>query len=115
MLTDDSIVRGTTAAKIVKSLKDAGAKEVHMRISSPPFTSACHFGTDIDKAENLIANRITVKEIGERIGADSLAYISLDGMKSACSCCKLDFCAGCFTGNYNVNVEDYEKGILEQG
>jgi amidophosphoribosyltransferase len=113
VITDDSVVRGTTSAKIVRALKDAGAKEVHMRISSPPFKHSCYFGTDIDKVENLIANKLTIQEIADKIGVDSLAYISLDGMKAACSDCTLGFCAGCFTGEYNVNINAYDKEILE--
>jgi len=99
VLVDDSIVRGTTSEKIVKTLKGAGAKEVHMRISSPPFRYACHYGTDIDSEENLIANRMNLEEIREKIGADSLGYISIKGLKQACGKCALDFCTACFTGN----------------
>jgi amidophosphoribosyltransferase len=98
VLVDDSIVRGTTSEKIVKSLKSAGAKEVHMRISSPPFRHTCHYGTDIDSEENLIANKMSVEETGRQIGADSLGYISIDGLKNACSQCKLSFCTACFDG-----------------
>ena len=99
VLVDDSIVRGTTSEKIVRSLKNAGAKEVHMRISSPPFRHTCHYGTDIDSEENLIANKMSLEEIGRKIGADSLGYISIDGLKQACGGCTLGFCTACFTGN----------------
>jgi amidophosphoribosyltransferase len=99
VLVDDSIVRGTTSEKIVKSLKNAGAKEVHMRISSPPFCYTCHYGTDIDSEENLIANKMSLDEICKKIGADSLGYISLEGLKQACGGCALNFCTACFTGN----------------
>ncbi len=99
VLVDDSIVRGTTSEKIVRSLKNAGAAEVHMRISSPPFRYACHFGTDIDSAENLIANNMTLSDIAQKIGADSLGYISIDGLKRACRGCALPFCTACFTGH----------------
>ncbi len=99
VLVDDSIVRGTTSEKIVRSLKNAGAKEVHMRISSPPFRHTCHYGTDIDQAENLIANRMNIDDIRRKIGADSLGYISIEGLKSACSTCALSFCTACFTGH----------------
>ena len=68
---------------VIRSLKNAGAKEVHLRISSPPFKHSCHFGTDIDSEENLIANHLSVEEIAEKIGADSLGFISIDGLKSA--------------------------------
>jgi len=99
VLVDDSIVRGTTSEKIVKSLKNAGAKEVHVRISSPPFRHSCHYGTDIDNEENLIANKISLDEICQKIGADSLGYISIEGLKKACDKCALPFCTACFTGN----------------
>ena len=96
VLVDDSIVRGTTSEKIVKSLKNAGAKEVHMRVSSPPFRHTCHYGTDIDNEENLIANKMTADEICHKIGADSLGYISIEGLKNACAQCTLPFCTDCF-------------------
>ena len=99
VLVDDSIVRGTTSEKIVKSLKNAGAKEVHMRISSPPFRHACNYGTDIDSEDNLIANKLNLEEICRKIGADSLGYISIDGLKKACEKCTQPFCTACFTGN----------------
>ena len=99
VLIDDSIVRGTTSEKIVKSLKNAGAKEVHMRISSPPFKYTCHFGTDIDSEDNLIANKMELNKIKDKIGADSLGYISVHGLKTACQKCGLTFCTRCFTGN----------------
>lgn len=104
ILVDDSIVRGTTSAKIIKSLKQAGAKEVHLRISSPPFRHTCHFGTDIDGEDKLIANQMELDEICRHIGADSLGYISIDGVKKACSGCSLTFCTGCFTGDYPVEI-----------
>lgn len=113
VLVDDSIVRGTTSAKIVTALRHAGAKEIHMRISSPPFTHTCHFGTDIDKTENLIANKMTIEEIKQHIGVDSLGYISIEGLKRACKDSNLDFCAGCFNGKYNVDTDYYDKETLE--
>jgi len=96
VLVDDSIVRGTTSEKIVKSLKNAGAKEVHLRISSPPFRHVCHYGTDIDNEENLIANTMSLDDICQKVGADSLGYISLEGLKNACGQCTLPFCTACF-------------------
>ena len=98
VLVDDSIVRGTTSAKIVKSLKAAGAKEVHVRLSSPPFRYTCHYGTDIDNEDNLIANQLSIEGIRQKIGADSLGYISINGLKEACQKSKLPFCTFCFTG-----------------
>ena len=110
VLVDDSIVRGTTSEKIVKSLKNAGAKEVHLRISSPPFLHTCHYGTDIDSEENLIANHMSIDDICRKIGADSLGYISIGGLKRACGRCSLDFCAACFTGG---GSERAKKGVFE--
>ncbi|MCL2194616.1 MAG: amidophosphoribosyltransferase [Oscillospiraceae bacterium] len=98
VLVDDSIVRGTTSAKIVRSLKAAGAAEVHMRVSSPPFRFTCHYGTDIDDEANLIANKVGLEEIRRRIGADSLGFISIEGLKQACRKSKMPFCAYCFSG-----------------
>ena len=112
VLVDDSIVRGTTSEKIVKSLKNAGAKEVHMRISSPPFRHTCHYGTDIDSEENLIANKMSLDEICGKIGADSLGYISIDGLKNACKKCALSFCTACFTGNADARYE--KKNVFER-
>ncbi|MDR1869010.1 MAG: amidophosphoribosyltransferase [Treponema sp.] len=111
VLVDDSIVRGTTSEKIVKSLKNAGAKEVHMRISSPPFRHTCHYGTDIDSEENLIANNMSLDEIRNKIGADSLGYISIEGLKKACEECVLPFCTACFTGN--GETERKRKDVFE--
>jgi amidophosphoribosyltransferase len=111
VLVDDSIVRGTTSEKIVKSLKNAGAKEVHMRVSSPPFRHTCHYGTDIDNEENLIANKMNLDEICRKIGADSLGYIRIEGLKEACTKCKLSFCTACFTGN--GETERAKKDVLE--
>ena len=99
VLVDDSIVRGTTSEKIVHSLKSAGARAVHMRITSPPFRYMCHYGTDIDNEENLIANKMPLAEICRQIGADSLGYISIAGLKRACRASALPFCTACFTGN----------------
>ncbi|MCL2264621.1 MAG: amidophosphoribosyltransferase [Treponema sp.] len=111
VLVDDSIVRGTTSEKIVKSLKNAGAKEVHMRISSPPFRYTCHYGTDIDSEENLIANNMNLDQICRKIGADSLGYISIEGLKGACNKCNLSFCTACFTGN--INAQYAKKNVFE--
>lgn len=104
VLVDDSIVRGTTCEKIVRSLKTAGAKEVHMRISSPPFRHTCHYGTDIGSEKNLIANQMESHEICRKIGADSLGYISMEGLLGACGKCRLPFCTACFTGETKAEM-----------
>ena len=96
------------------SLKAAGAREVHLRISSPPFYHTCYFGTDIGDEENLIANRLSHDEITTSMGADSLGYISIEGLKSACSGCSLPFCDGCFTGRYPLDAVEQSKTQFEQ-
>ncbi|MGN1100235.1 MAG: amidophosphoribosyltransferase, partial [Christensenellales bacterium] len=113
VLVDDSIVRGTTSAKIIRVLKQAGAKEVHMRISSPPFLHTCYFGTDIGSEKNLIANNHPISEVKDIIGADSLGYISVEGLKEACGDCSLPFCVGCFTGQYAAETGESEKERFE--
>ena len=112
VLVDDSIVRGTTSEKIVRSLKNAGAAEIHIRISSPPFRPTCHYGTDIDDENNLIANKMELDEIRKKIGADSLGFISIDGLKKACGKSNLPFCTACFTGN--GKRESIKKDVLEK-
>jgi amidophosphoribosyltransferase len=111
VLVDDSIVRGTTSEKIVRALKMAGAKEIHMRISSPPFCHTCLYGTDIDSEENLIANKMKIADIGKKIGTDSLGYISIGGLKEACQKSTRTFCTKCFTGD--ENHYDTKKNELE--
>ena len=103
-MIDDSIVRGTTSAKIVQLLRDAGAKEVHVRISSPPFVSPCYFGIDIDSKDNLIACKMSIGEICESIGADSLEYLSVESVKKLAGISHCGFCTGCFTGEYPVDA-----------
>ena len=102
VMIDDSIVRGTTCRQIVDLLREAGAKEVHMRVSAPPFVAPCHFGTDIPDREHLIACQHSVEEIRALIGADSLGYLSLEALEQIApdACC--GFCGGCFTGTYPI-------------
>lgn len=106
IMVDDSIVRGTTSARIVNLLREAGAKEVHVRVSAPPFISPCYYGTDIDSKKNLIACQMTIDEICKAIGADSLGYLSIDGVKRMASEADCDFCVGCFTEKYPAAVPD---------
>ncbi len=103
VLVDDSIVRGTTSRRIVRQLRKAGAREIHMRVSAPPFTSPCFYGTDIDSAENLIANHHSIPEIGELIGVDSLGYLSLEQAKRLTGK-DTGFCTACFGGGYPTAV-----------
>lgn len=104
VLIDDSIVRGTTSKRIVSLIREAGAKEIHMRISCPPFISPCYFGTDIDSKENLIACKLSVPEICEMIGADSLGYLSVESVNRLAENSHCGFCDGCFTGKYPAPV-----------
>lgn len=104
VLVDDSIVRGTTCAKLIKRLRDAGAKEVHMRISSPPFVNPCYFGTDISSKDKLIACRMDIEGIREYIGADSLGFLSLEGLHKVAENSNVTFCDACFTGKYPIDV-----------
>lgn len=105
IMIDDSIVRGTTCARIVSLLREAGAKEVHMRVSSPPFKHPCYFGTDVDSEDNLIACKYnTVEEIANVIGVDSLAYLSVEATHKLAKNSSVGFCDGCFTGNYPIEV-----------
>ena len=102
IMIDDSIVRGTTSARIVRLLREAGATEVHMRVSAPPFLHCCYFGTDIDDENTLIANNHSVEEIGKIIGVDSLGYLSLESTKKLAAESKCGFCTACFDGKYPV-------------
>lgn len=104
VMVDDSIVRGTTCANIIKMLKDAGAEEVHVRISSPPFLYPCYFGTDVPSNEQLIAHSHTPEEIRRMIGADSLGYMEIDKLKNMVG--SLKYCDACFTGRYPMKVPD---------
>ena len=118
ILIDDSIVRGTTSGLIVKLLKEAGAKEVHMRISSPPFLYPCYYGTDIDSSEHLIACKHSIEEIGNIIGVDSLGYLPVNELKSLIN--SEDYCSSCFDGNYPTKIpsdtrkDRFEKPLLKE-
>ncbi len=106
ILVDDSIVRGTTSKKIVRMIRNAGAKEVHMRISCPPTISPCFYGVDTPSKKELIAANKSIEEIREFIGADSLAYLSIEGLKTACADGeKTNYCSACYTGNYPTRID----------
>ena len=110
VLIDDSIVRGTTSRKIVRMIRQAGASEVHMRISCPPTISPCYYGVDTPSKRQLIAANKSVEEIREYIGADSLAYLSLEGLKRACGDGeKTTYCTACYTGKYPTEHVDVEE------
>ena len=112
VLIDDSIVRGTTSGKIVGLLREAGASEIHMRISSPPFRNPCYYGTDIDSREHLIACQHTVPEIARIIGADSLGYLELEDLAQMIG--SHNFCHACFSGEYPTEIPTHtEKDRFE--
>ena len=113
VLIDDSIVRGTTLTRIVSLLREAGAKEIHVRVSAPPFLHPCYYGTDIDSEEHLIANRHTPAEISAMLGADSLGYLPAEKLCETATC--NGFCDACFTGRYPTPVPaDTRKDRFEQ-
>lgn len=114
VLIDDSIVRGVTSERLVKLIRDAGAKEVHMRISSPPFLHPCYYGTDIDSEDHLIASHHTVEETAALIGADSLGYLSLDSITSLPDGVPNDgYCTACFGGKYPTEIPKDGKSRFE--
>lgn len=113
LLVDDSVVRGTTSRKIVSMVRSAGAREVHMRISSPPTAWPCHYGIDTPRRENLIAAQHDVDGICRHIGADSLAYLSLEGLLSCVSGDAESYCTACWTGDYRVRVDDQNENQRE--
>ncbi|MBA0733131.1 hypothetical protein Gogos_017170 [Gossypium gossypioides] len=102
VVVDDSIVRGTTSSKIVRLIKEAGAKEVHMRIASPPIIGSCYYGVDTPSSEELISNRMSVEEIREFIGCDSLAFLPFESLKKMLGSESPNFCYACFSGKYPV-------------
>ena len=117
IIVDDSIVRGNTSKKIVKALREAGAAEVHMRISSPPVTHPCFYGIDTDSQDQLIAATKSVREIEAQIGVDSLAYLSWEGMLEATGEDPQGFCTACFNGDYPISIPTQVKRsklILEE-
>ena len=113
VLVDDSIVRGTTSKRIVKLLRDAGAKEIHMRISAPPFLHPCYYGTDIDSEENLIACHHSMEEIAELIGVDTLGYLPVEKLDKLVE--SKHYCAACFNGEYPTQIPvDLRKDRFER-
>jgi amidophosphoribosyltransferase len=117
VLVDDSIVRGTTSTKIVEMMRSAGAAEVHMRIASPPITNSCYYGVDTPEKEKLLAARLEIDEIADTIGADSLVYLSIDGLYRATAGEPRDneapqFCDACLSGDYPIRLVDLEDGDI---
>ena len=108
VLVDDSIVRGTTSRKIVRMVREAGASEVHLRISSPPNRWPCHYGIDTPRRDQLIAARFSVEEICRRVEADSLSYLSVEGMLACVGGEQGSYCTACWTGDYRVPVSQID-------
>nr|AFK35899.1 unknown [Lotus japonicus] len=106
VVVDDSIVRGTTSSKIVRLLKEAGAKEVHMRIASPPIIGSCYYGVDTPSSEELISNRMSTEEIREFIGSDSLAFLPINSLQGLLGKDSPNFCYACFSGKYPVEPRE---------
>ena len=116
VMVDDSIVRGTTGAHIVSLLREAGATEVHMRVSSPPFLHPCYFGTDIPDRELLLAHNRTAEEMHQIMGVDTLGFLSLEAAQKIAVGASGGFCDACFSGNYPIEVPEFmEKNIFERG
>jgi amidophosphoribosyltransferase len=114
VIVDDTIVRSTTARPVVRMLRESGAKEVHFRVTAPPITHPCFFGIDMGRRWELIAARETVEEIRQDIGADSLGYLSREGLVEAIGQPRRSFCMACFTGEYPMDVpQELDKLNLE--
>lgn len=117
VMVDDSVVRGTTGARIVSLLREAGATEVHMRLSSPPFVAPCYYGTDVPDKKMLLAANHSIEEMKNIFGVDSLGFLSMNALEVIAKSCSLDFCTSCFTGNYPVvpkndgPVSKYERKL----
>ncbi len=115
IVVEDSVVRGTTTRGKIGALREAGAKEIHLRVASPPIRHPCYFGIDFPDQNELIAHDRSVEEIRKFVGVDSMAYLSLEGMLSCVSMPKEKYCTACFSGNYPMNVEEpVEKFALER-
>jgi amidophosphoribosyltransferase len=115
VMVDDSIVRGTTSKKIVQALRDAGAKEVHVRVSSPVILHSCYFGIDTPRRSELVGATTLIEKIKDKIGADSLGYLSHEGLMESVGSCGKGFCTACFNGKYPVDItEDGDKNVFER-
>ena len=113
ILIDDSIVRGTTSRKLVRMVRNAGATEVHMRVSCPPTISPCFYGVDTPRRQDLIAATHTLEEIRKYLSADSVQYLSLDGLTSSVRDGKTRYCTSCYTGQYPVAFPRNETAYLQ--
>ncbi len=110
VVVDDSIVRGNTTRQIVRMLRDAGAAEVHMRISAPPIRHPCHYGIDMSTTQEMVAHDRSVAEVAAELGCDSLAYLSLEGLYEAVRGTRATHCDACFTGDYPLERTESANG-----
>ena len=110
VVVDDSIVRGNTTRQIVRMLRDAGAAEVHLRISAPAIRHPCHYGIDMSTAQEMIAHERTVEEVAAELGCDSLAYLSLEGVYEAVGATRETHCDACFSGDYPLERTESANG-----
>ena len=115
VVVEDSVVRGTTTRGKMQSLRSAGAKEIHLRVASPPIRHPCYYGIDFPRREELIANEREVEEIRAFLGVDSLTYLSLEGMLGCVNSCNGDYCTACFTGDYQIPIDaSFQKTVFER-
>lgn len=115
IVVEDSVVRGTTTRGKMQSLRDAGAREIHLRVASPPIRFPCYYGIDFPRREELVANERSVEEIRRFLRVDSLAYLSLEGMLGALNAHRSDFCTACFSGQYPIPIDgEFQKDIFER-
>jgi amidophosphoribosyltransferase len=105
LIVDDSVVRGTTLPRIIRMLRDAGAKEVHVRVGCPPIIAPCYYGVDMKSRDQFIALKYDMEEIRERTGADSIGYISIPGLVKAIGMPESDICLACLTGKYPTSIQ----------
>ncbi len=114
-MVDDSIVRGTTTRQMVRMLRDAGATEVHLRVSSPPYKWPCFYGIDTGTRNELLAATLTVGEIQEYLNVDSIAYLTIENLEAAIEAPGAGFCSACLTGEYPTEVSvELSKHVLEE-
>ena len=113
VLVDDSIVRGTTSQKIVRIMRQAGAREVHVRISCPPTISPCYYGVDTPDKDELIAATRPIEEIRDHCEADSLAYLSMEGLRQAVNDLQGEYCYACYTGRYPTDLVGIEQLLAD--
>jgi len=116
VVVEDSVVRGTTTRGKMDSLRRAGAKEIHLRVASPPIRHPCHYGIDFPDRQELIANERSVEQVREFLGVDSLAYLSLEGMLASVPLENAHFCHACFSGAYPIPIDTtFQKDVFERG